>query len=208
MISVNVVEGGETAFDALVYPAQNPLDMEYYNTELNGLFSKVVDGVSQSFINGAKKMYDTINNSELLNIGRAALANAVGFLQPDVIVNTSVAQLNNATAIMQRYIMAEPTLNKLYLANRCDGFYETFVNNNGTDVKDDNYDYRRVMDGVLQYDESTGDAYYNTYSQAENDMGENDLSVDEQFDLLSTWDNVAIAIASGDDPSNSSGGKL
>lgn len=206
MIQVNTIDGGADAFDALVYPMQNPLDMSYYKENLNNLYDNIVGSVSSSFLDTTKQMYDNIYNSEAITIARNALSKATGFMRPDVIVSTSIEQLNNATGIMQRYIMAEPTIRDMYLNNKCDGYYESYVNSFGDDIKEDHYDYRRVMDGVMDFE---GDHWVITsYTDTTDFIDEEDLSVHDQLDILYTWDNVALAIANGDDPTNPDKGRL
>ena len=62
----------------------------------------------------------------------------------------SFTALQNADLTMQRWIMSHPDVRQLYVDQNLDGYSDTYRNVFGKDVGEQDYNYRLVMDGVLQ----------------------------------------------------------
>ena len=199
MIQANVIQGGDSGFDALLYPDVGYLDMSSFSNRLDDVKNRIV-GVSESFLNKTKTVYDNINNSETLTIARNALNSARGILRPDVIYRASEDNVFNSTGLMSRYIMAEPTIRGLYQNNKCDGFSNSYIDMYPETLKEEHIDYCRVMDGVMVYPKNNDEWEINYYSNTMDE--EPELTIQNQFDILDTWDVVSNLIAEGIDPTD------
>lgn len=93
--------------------------------------------------------------------------------------------LQNANVAMQRWIMAEPTIRAIYLEQNCNGYGKEYINLSGDTVGEENYDYRRVMNGILTIDEND----YNTAPTYIDDLieGDRELELYEQDRVIQTW---------------------
>jgi len=202
MIRVNVVNGGDIAANALIYrPPDNRL-----LSFLNDNISKAVEYTSNAasgFANTVVNMYNKFNSSESLNAAKLMLYNAGTHLNQDIIYPVMYDNLGNANLIMQRYIISEPQMNNLYTRNMCYGYQDTYVDIDKGSVGKDRLDYQNVMDGVLQHD-NDGNGYFNYYSNSDDTI----LHKFDKLAILETWDNVALMISNGLDPSDPDNNEL
>jgi hypothetical protein len=107
---------------------------------------------------------------------------------------------------MQRWIMAEPTVRELYHDQRCDGFSDTYVDMEPGKVGEEHYDWRRVMSGVVRYDDDTVVAKFYM-----DDLREGDRELDswEKISIVGSWEVLKIAVSQmNEDPTSVFGDKL
>lgn len=93
--------------------------------------------------------------------------------------------LRQASGVMQRWIMAQPDVRQLYLQQDIDGYSDTYKNVFGKEVGPKDYNYRRVMTGIVQ--DTDEYSHYVTYVD-ELMPGDRELSFDEKAIILGTWD--------------------
>jgi hypothetical protein len=199
------IEGGVDAFDALLYPEQNPNNDFYIQQQLNN-FSQTLTHVGRQFIEGAKTVYEQLNSPEALRAAKAALRAARGYFTPNTIMYLdSLEAMQAAKSVMQRWIMAQPDVRDLYLAQRCAGYHDEYTNVFGNTRLDDNYDYRRVMDAIAVDDD---DGWYVRYYPDDILDGDKELNFIEKVEILSTWDIVKMFVDAGKDPTDPYGGSL
>lgn len=207
MIDIHDIYGENISFDSLIYPTYHVLPQEYINAHIDPIINKITD-TSKTFVNSAKELYNNFTSMETITEAKNAVSKASGIMRDDIIMYLPQDNLHNANLYMQKWIIAQPDMRKLYLDQRCDGFFNTYADNFPGDIKDDHYDYRRVMDGVLTLDEDD-DRWLIKCHTEELILPEDELSVIDKFNILDTWENVKLAIANGDDPSNpDEGGSL
>jgi len=133
------------------------------------------------------------------------------FQEDRVVALTSIYDIQQASPVMQRYIMAEPTIAKMYDQGRCEGYgYENpFPNQYGAD----NYNYRRAMNGMVQMlpsNEDQPDGSWKVEIYIEELMeGDRELILPEQAAIAHTWKTVKYALANSlYDPTSKSGEML
>lgn len=203
-MQVRTVQGGTDALNALVYPQPDPTFLQYLDNNLQYAKEKL-GGIATGFVDTVNTLYNKYNGEAILNAGKMLLQNVGGHMNQNVIYPVSYEQLGNANYVMQRYIMAEPTVNKLYQTNSCMGFDQTYVDYEPDNVGKERLDYRNVMNGVLDFDNDEGVIRYYSHDDEDiytelNKYGE--LDVLDKFSILETWDNVAYAIAGDIDPTS------
>lgn len=210
-MQVDVINAGNLqSFDYLLYPNQHPNTNNYIVNQFNNI-SNALNDFGRQFIESSKEIYTKINDSNAARIAKAALRSVKGLFHQNTIMQLyNIDEIQNAQPIMQRYIMAEPTIRELYLKQRCDGYSDSYVNMMSIDIADSHYDYQKIMDGVIQeYTNENGEIdweskhYY--YSLMEGDV---ELSFQDRIDILNTWDVLKQCIASGNDPTDIFNGKL
>ena len=62
----------------------------------------------------------------------------------------SFAALQNANLTMQRWVISHPQVKQMYLDQNIDGYSETYKNVFGGGVGEQDYNHRRIMEGVVQ----------------------------------------------------------
>jgi hypothetical protein len=103
----------------------------------------------------------------------------------------SFDELQNASVSMQRWIMANPNLRKVYLAQNCDGYSNTYVNLSKTDIGQTHYDYRRVMHGIPV---STDTGFNVHFYDEDLELGDRKLSHLEVKSILTTWETIDLIL--------------
>ncbi len=203
----NVIVGGPDVMNALIYPDQNPVNMGYFQQAVYGVNDRLTE-VGRQFMSGAKEIYEKVNSSEALRIARAAIRAAKGMFHPNQIVPLeTIEDLQSAQPMMQRWIMAQPDIRHLYHEQRCDGFSETYVDLAPNDIGESHYDYRRVMNGMVQEDER-GSWFVREYPD-ELVEGDRELIFGERTDIIKTWDLIQMFVEAGEqDPTDPYGGNL
>ena len=100
------------------------------------------------------------------------------------------------------------------MKQQLDGYADVYQNVHGEDIGDTHKDYRMVKDGILEfvYDEDGELAGYEVpHYMLEAELAEDEpqLEIDEQVDILSTWDAMKAIIKAGTvDPTSPVGGFL
>ncbi len=202
-----VFEGGIRGLDALLYPDYNPTHLQYFQNTIQQASQKLASA-GQQFIEKAQSVYERVNGSAAIQATRNVLRmvdntfhNSTHIYQ----INT-LEQFQSATVTMQRWIMAEPSVRTLYGEQRCDGYSDTYVDIDPGVVGNRHYDYRRVMNGIV---EDEGESWVVRQYWDELREGDRDLSIDEKTDILNTWDIIQMFIKRGkEDPTSMFGGTL
>jgi hypothetical protein len=208
-MQINVIDVGNmgvNGFDYLIYPEQNPSTLQYLHNQLNNFSSGITD-IGRQFLEQTKIAYNSINNSDVVRAAKAALRTAKGFFHPNTIRPLyNIDELQSASPVMQRWIMAEPTIRTMYHENKCDGFYDTYVDNQPTKIGNDHYDYRRVMDSIIV---DTDDGWSVTNYAEDLLDGDKELDFQDKAYILSTWDLMKMMLdAHDEDFTNPVGGTL
>ena len=156
-----------------IQPAFNEFSNRIYNTIQT----------SYNFINDKLTQYGLLN--ELQQNGVQALDNHYQELH-------SFTDLQNANFTMQRWVMAHPQVRQLYIDQNLDGYSNSYENVFGKNQGEQDYNYRRVMDGAL---ESTDDRW--VYKHYLDDIlpGDKDLDHYEKSIIRNTYDTIAHVLA-------------
>lgn len=202
----NVFYAGAGGFDALLYPDQHPNTMAYVEQQFSA-FSNTLTETGKVFMEQAKSAYDQIMNSDAILYAKAAIRKATGLLNNDVIRPLeSLEDAYSATPLMQRWIMTEPSLRKLHVDQRCEGFSETYVDTDPGKYGILQRDYRLAMSEVVQDDDDA--AFAVDYYMEELQPGEKELSHIDKVTIQGIWAFVECAVAQGKDPSSPTGNDL
>lgn len=179
--------GDATTFDAIAYGNRNAnLDL-FLGKSLESASQNII-GMGQQFLAKANEVYERVTSSDAMRVARAVAAQARHMWQSDEIRPLHTTEdIQNAPPKMQRWIMAEPGIRELFHQDQCDGYSDTFVDNHAGDIGEDHYDYRRVMNGICV--ETEDEIHFTTYFDELEDP-DDDLSVEEQADILVTWESV------------------
>ena len=101
-------------------------------------------------------------------------------------------QIQNASPVMQRWIMSHPDVKELYLKQNIDGYSDTYQNVFGDGVGDKDYNWRRVMSGVQQDDGVT--SWRTFYENDDLIEGDRALVHFEKVAILTTYDATNVLL--------------
>lgn len=203
---MRIISGGTAAWDAIAYGQQNPSNLQYFKNQLQSI-GQTLNDQAKDFYKDIHDIYDRFTNSDAMRLMRTAMKSAASLFNDNIIRPlTDIDQLQNASYQMQRWVMANPVIRQMYHDQQCDGYSDTYTDNEPNKLGNDHYDYRRVMQGVVVCNEDN--EYFETYLE---DLlpGDRELTVDEQSDIFVTWDILEAMIkAKQEDPTSQYGGSL
>ncbi len=207
MFVANVIPGDSLEFNALVYPQHSSNMINYLSAGIEKLGSVVTDS-SRYLLDRAANMFNDMSSGETARRARAAIMSTKpAYLNDVVFPLNNLREIQSANLYMQRWVMAEPTVRRVYHDQRCDGYFNTYLDVHPEDVGEQHYDYRRVMDGVVVAENEPN--MISRYYIEDLIDGDRDLTPHEKFDILSTWEIVRnCMLAGGEDPTSPVGGQL
>lgn len=147
-------------------------------------------------------------HQELINIGLSRKVEALrhklnGMWEDDCIRPLhSVGAIQQAPDVMVRWIMANERLRGYYHDGRVEGYGERYIDREPGRIGNQQYDYRRVMDGGVVIDKNNRATYANYYEEhIDNDVV---LNVIERNIMRVAYDIIDDSIEEGnqDDPSS------
>lgn len=207
MFQVEVIDGGPQMFNMLSYREKHPSTLAYLKSQFENI-GQTLNDAGQQFFQGMQNVFEQANSSEAMRKARLALQKVKNVFEVDNV--KSIFELNELQAsqyVMQRWIMACPDVRNMYHQQQCDGFSETYVDRFPGTVGENHYDYRRVMDGMVQ-DDAEND-WKATFFLDDLLEGDRELTFDEQVDILNTWECVEAYLKRGkDDPTSQFGNML
>ena len=103
--------------------------------------------------------------------------------------------------------MANPVVRQTYHEQKCDGYSDTYIDNQPSAIKETHYDYRRVMDGVVV--DKDNDGWSVKFYPDDLHDGDRELVHGEKVDILHSWDIIEMFMKAGDkDPTSQYGAAL
>ena len=205
---INVVHAGDhgsAAWNAILYPMQHVNNKNYFQSQMQNISSTLTSAGAQ-FMQGARAIYEDVNSSATMMAARAALRAATGVFFNQITPVRDINEFQTATPLMQRWIMANPTVRDIYNAQQCDGYSDSYVDTQPGVKGDNHYDYRRVMDAVV-YETEEG-TFVKTYAD---DLfeGDRELNHGEKVDILDAWELMDLMLKhQKQDPTSPYGGSL
>lgn len=207
---MQIIHGGANVWDALAYGEQNPNNVSYFRDQIQN-FGNTLTEMGSNFFSNAEDLFNKFNGSKAIQVLRQATKAAQALFQPNIVkqLNT-VDEFQNATMIMQRWVMANPVIRQTFQDQKCDGYSDTYVDIQPNTMRDNHYDYRRVMDGVV-VETNINDEHGWKVKFYPDDLHENDRELvhDEKVDILNSWDIIEMFMsAGGKDPTSQYGASL
>jgi hypothetical protein len=197
------------AFDALAYGLPNVNTLQYLQQGIQQV-QQYLTPIGQQLMAKVGEYYEAANGSEAMRKARAAINKAQHLFQSDVIMSmNTIGQMQNAGHVMQRYLMAHPTVQQMFEDQRLEGFAGMYQAPFPGQFREQNYNWRRVMNGVMQMDEDPeGSFWFQTWDE-QLLPGDRELELYEKRDILNSWEAIEMFIKRGcEDPTSRDGGYL
>lgn len=199
----------DDAFNAFIYPEKNTGGLQYLRNQFNN-FTGVLTSTANDFIQKSREQFERFNSSAAMEFARSVVKSVLhqADIPTDIILSIwDLNQFQTASIPMQRWVMANPVVRDLYHAQGCEGYSDTYVDMQPKVSGEEHYDYRRVMDGMIQYDKD--DNWFAKIYVEDLVEGDRDLTHGEKHDIIQTWSKLEYLIALGKgDPTSPDGGYL
>lgn len=199
-----MIEGADS-FDALVYGELHPGTINFLNSQQQSFgVTDMLTEKAMQFRQSIESQVQRFNVSSFMRTARAAIRKVSNVWRTDDIIPMSdIGQMQHAKPLMQRYIMAEPTLREMYIEQRVDGYSESYVDTDPNKVGYDHYDFRRVTNAVftnLGREEQSSFEAVTYYEQLRGN--DRELHFEEQQDVMVTWSNLRPLLLGQEDPTS------
>lgn len=202
---MRIVQGGLAAFNGLAYGEQSNDVIDFFRVQASNI-PQLMGKYADVFKNTVSDMYHSFYNDDVLKAARLAIYHVSSAAADDCIkLFSELVHIQAATPIMQRYMMAEPTLRAAYHMQRIDGYSESYTDPEPGKVGVEHYDYRRIMNGIVHEDDEGMDActiWVEDYRY--NDA--RDLIIQEQAAILTNHEIGRAFYKAGIDPTDQYGG--
>lgn len=195
------IEGGTLAFNELAYAPRDQNTIEYLKDQAMNLSQNLTDS-GRLFMDTAREKWAHFFGDNALRAARAAVRTVQTMWDADVIKQlTTIAQMQHAPIVMQRYIMADPTIRTMFLRQQLDGYSDTYQNIHGNVIGHEHYDYRRLNNGIVEERDDGGWEAWTFFEELLE--GDHELRFDEQMDLKDSISNIIREIRKRrDDPTS------
>lgn len=202
------IASADNAFDALVYGSTHQNTVNFLRNQFNTFSNTLMDS-AKGFFEKGRDLFEKFHSSEAMRFARSVVNEALGQTEVKGEYIASIFELNQfqtANLCMQRWVMANPVVRQQYHDQLCDGYSATYVDMEPGLIGDQHYDYRRVMDGMLQIEE---DNWKIVQYLEELKEGDRDLLLEEKADIQQSWTWLEYLMTLGqDDPTSPHGSML
>lgn len=182
----------ESAVDYMLYGDKSHIVSEYLQHQLANI-PQMYNQFTERVHNAITQSYRYVTNS-FIKSGIINQLSSQGLIVNQEYIQTlsTFEQLQNAAPVMQRWIMAHPTVKQLYLEQNIDGYSETYQNVFGQGVREQDYNWRRVMSGVQQDDGK--ESWHTFYEQDDLLEGDRALEHFEKVAILRTFSAIDVLL--------------
>jgi hypothetical protein len=181
-----IIRGGNAAVHAMLYGDVHPGTQRFFESQ-RGQGLRDLTQTAVNFMKDATDRFGFMATEATRNLIRNVRRKASWAWHGDFIRPLSTMQdLQLAPPRMIRYLMAEPTARRMYHNHQIAGYDEDYVDPQPGVIGEGHYEYRQVMDGILEVDEETGN-YIATNWLDDTLEDESPLEFSEQLDILESW---------------------
>lgn len=207
-----VIYGGNRELNLFLHGEPHQASLQFMRNQAAQI-GQYIQQTGSQFAQTAIDVFENFYSDTALRHARVALAKVKTFFNDDKICELqSLSDFQNATSIMQRYVMSQPDFRKMYHDGRCSGYEGSYVDMFPGQVGEDDYNYRRVMNGIMQMEEPTEDeehpGWHITVYSEELLPGDRELVIIEQVPILSSWGHQKYLLANFLDDLSSQTGEL
>ena len=185
-----IVSSSTSGIDYALYGDKSHVVANYVQQQLQQL-PVYASAYQERMLNSLQASYSYLTDSAIKhNIVQSLRSAGVDLGNNFIVELRSFEELQNANLTMQRWVMADPFMRELYLAQNIDGYSDTYINTSDKYIAERDYHYQLAMSGV-PVEVGEGQTLTSFY-HAEEDLREGDrvLSHHETIAIQRTWANA------------------
>lgn len=209
-MNVNVVSGSNPHYLLSSFFPEPSSETKNWLYEQFNRDNSMLTGIGKTMIDTANHWYRQLNDPSIYREARKIVRNIRGVFDENGIVEMdSLSSLQKAKPLMQRYLMANPAVRRLYQRQLIDGYSDSYQSRWTHELAFDDYDFRRVFSGVLR-DEGEGEDYRWKITVCVDDLipGDRELEADEKNIIIDAMALQIDALRKGKDPTDIFNGDL
>lgn len=145
----------------------------------------MISSTANMFFDQARKMHNMISSTDAIQALRNLTSKVSNIWQSNQIHRIqNLEGFQTANQVNQRWIMAHTPIRELFLNNSLEGYGESYNNVHGETIGASNYDYRRVMDGLMTptVDTNVISNFYEVLKE-----GDEPLTLHQRVDIINNW---------------------
>lgn len=202
-----LLSGGNAAVQALLYGGIHPATQAYFDSQPSAERAPLL-AEAKSFFNDTVQRFGFMATEATKRLVRDVRRTADWCFHGDYVRPLrSTVELQMASPIMRRYIMAEPLVRKMYHKQQLSGFDGEYADRLPQLEGEDHPDYQRVMQDHVVV--NAQDESFATHWMEDDLEDEAPLSFQEQLDIQEVWAMARDAIVRGkEDPTSLYGAVL
>lgn len=191
-------------------------ESQQFVQNLNQQFMAQVGGYgaqAMEFYNRSMQYFDNFSQTSGIKTAEALIDLGLATTDPEtaIIPVYDLEGLRKVSVRYQEYLMANPVVRELYLADRVEGYVDTYYNYQGNAIGMNHDPYREVISGVNRgaYDElpeGVDEEFVITCQDHVDDAVE--LSSLNKFNIINAWGIQNAAVHAGHDPTSIDGFKV
>lgn len=180
-----VITSGYGTLGSVLFGQPNQGTVNYFEQVKERVAAKS-SSYAAEFIQTSNQIFDSVYSARALELTRAAINKAGALFDPDVIKYLhTLTELQLAKPTMARFIMANEVVRQRFIDGRCEGYGDAYPDHQPGAIGENHYDYRRMMNGMVQVDEETGEGGYKIYCEDLREGDEN-ITPNQQLDSYNT----------------------
>lgn len=192
---LDVVAGGHLADTAVNW-------MQERTAQIRPMLS----AAANSFFEQARNVHRMISTSDAIQALRNLNFKKDNLWEANQIHRiVNIEGMQTANLVNQRWIMAHTPVRELYLANSIAGYGDNYINYHGNTVGSDNYDYRRVMSGIMT---TVVDTNTITNFHEITPVEDEPLTLHQKVDIINNWNLLNRLLDDEMDPTSPVGNLL
>lgn len=195
------------AWAAAVYGETHPSTVAFLKSHYDN-FSGHVASATSDFFKKSFEAFSHYNGSQAVAFARSVIGKMTSKTDlPYIVQYDTLSELQNASVIMQRWLMANPAVREKYQKQRCDGYSETYQDYEPDKIGRNHYDYQLATNGMIEFGED--DRWKTTIYFNELREGDRPLILEEKIAIHHSWKLQEFYMAlANDDTTSNSGSKL
>lgn len=190
-----ILDGDARTFRAAAYGMPSERKINFLRQQFEDP-SRAMLAADQTFFERSRSIFEENFSAQALARIEAVRRNLGGVWDLDEVqILDTVEKLQQARPHMQRWVMANPFIRKLYKEGRVAGYGDAYLNHASQGVGADHYDWRRVMSGVATFNDEDGWSA-TTYMDELLD-GDEELTFQNKLDIFTTWCEAEFSLLTG-----------
>lgn len=180
-----LIDGDAMTFRAAAYNRPHANTLNFLQQQFDDP-SRALNLANQSFMERSRTIFEENYGEVAMARMEAVRRNLRGTWDLDVIQPlVTIEALQSARPAMQRWVMANPFLRRLYKEGRISGYGESYLDHKKQGIGPDHYDYCLATNGMATYNDE--DDWLATTYGIELLEGDTEPTFEEKIDISKTW---------------------